>query len=106
MKQFWFAIAALACSGAVNAQSTLEASVADDYEGHLAALFDHFHRNPELSLVEHKTAARMAEELRAAGFEVTEGVGGTGVVGIMKNGSGPMVMMRAVAKVTGPHEIS
>jgi amidohydrolase len=74
---------------------TLEADVAADYEGHLAGLFDHFHRNPELSLAELETAARMAQELRAAGFDVTEGVGGTGVVAKLENGSGPLVMMRA-----------
>jgi hippurate hydrolase len=79
----------------VNSFAELQASVADDYESYLAGLFDHFHRNPELSLVENQTAARMAQELRAAGFEVTEGVGGTGVVAMMKNGDGPMVMMRA-----------
>ena len=45
--------------------------------------------------MEVKTAARMAQELRAAGFTVTEGVGGTGVVAVMENGPGPMVMMRA-----------
>ena len=61
----------------------------------LAALFDHFHRNPELSTVENETARRMALELSLAGFDVTEGVGGTGVVAIMKNGAGPLVMMRA-----------
>lgn len=66
-----------------------------DYAEHLAALFDHFHRNPELSLVEFETAARMAEELDAAGFDVTENVGGTGVVALLENGDGPLVMMRA-----------
>jgi hypothetical protein len=54
-----------------------------------------FHRNPEFSSMETKTAARLADELRAAGFEVTEGVGDTGVVAIMENGPGPLVMMRA-----------
>jgi len=63
--------------------------------GYVANLFDHFHRNPELSLVENETAERMAKELRAAGFDVTEGVGGTGIIAIMENGDGPMVMMRA-----------
>ena len=77
------------------ADSELANAVAKDYNGHLAALFDHFHRNPELSFMETKTAARLASELREAGFEVTEGVGGTGVVAIMKNGPGPLVMMRA-----------
>ncbi|MCO8124692.1 amidohydrolase [Stieleria sp. TO1_6] len=74
---------------------TLRAVVEADYQSHLADLFDHFHRNPELSLAEYKTAARMARELRAVGFDVTEGVGGTGVVALMKNGEGPLVMMRA-----------
>ena len=70
-------------------------AVKKDYDDYLWPLFDHFHRNPELSLIEHDTAARMASELRAAGFEVTEGVGGTGVVAMMENGAGPLVMMRA-----------
>ena len=73
----------------------LGASVAQDYEQHLAGLFDHFHRNPELSTVEHETARRMALELSLAGFDVTEGVGGTGVVAMLANGEGPLVMMRA-----------
>ncbi len=75
--------------------SDLNDAVGKDYDGHLAKLFDHFHRNPELSMVEFETAKRMAEELRAAGFEVTENVGGTGVVAMMENGPGPLVMMRA-----------
>ncbi len=75
--------------------SDLNEAVGKDYDGHLAKLFDHFHRNPELSTVEFKTAKRMADELRAAGFEVTENVGGTGVVAMMENGPGPLVMMRA-----------
>lgn len=70
-------------------------AIARDYDTHLAPLFDHFHRNPELSMLESKTAARLAAELRAAGFTVTEGVGGTGVVAILKNGAGPLVLMRA-----------
>lgn len=73
----------------------LREQVAQDYEDYLADLFDHFHRNPELSLVEYKTAARMARELRAVGFDVTEGVGGTGIVALLSNGEGPTVMMRA-----------
>ncbi len=69
--------------------------IAKDYKQHLAPLWDHFHRNPELSLMETKTAQRLADELTASGFKVTQGVGGTGVVAIMKNGAGPMVMVRA-----------
>jgi hippurate hydrolase len=70
-------------------------AVAKDYQGHLGSLFDHFHRNPELSFMETQTAARLAQELREAGFQVTEHVGGTGVVALLKNGPGPLVMMRA-----------
>ena len=73
----------------------LSDAVQADYDDHLAALFDHFHRNPELSTVEHETARRMALELSLAGLEVTEGVGGTGVVAMLENGDGPLVMMRA-----------
>lgn len=73
----------------------LREAIAADYESHLGPLFDHFHRNPELSLAETETAARLAEELRTAGFAVREGVGGTGVVAILANGPGPIVMMRA-----------
>ena len=73
----------------------LSDDIEQDYDRYLGDLFDHFHRNPELSLVEFETAARMAAELRDAGFEVTERVGGTGVVAIMENGDGPLVMMRA-----------
>ena len=63
----------------------VEAAVAQDYDDHLEDLFVHFHANPELSFLETDTAARMATELRAAGLEVTEGVGGTGVVGMLRN---------------------
>lgn len=66
-----------------------------DYDRDLGKLFDWFHRNPELSFRETATAARMAKELRAAGATVTEKVGGTGVVAVMKNGTGPTVLVRA-----------
>lgn len=70
-------------------------AVEADYDGYLAPLFTHFHQNPELSYLENNTAARMAAELRAAGLEVTTGVGGTGVVGIIRNGDGPLILLRA-----------
>ncbi len=60
----------------------------------LFQLYQHFHTHPELSFQEIETAARVAKELKAVGVEVTEGVGGTGVVGVLKNGKGPMVMLR------------
>lgn len=65
---------------------------------HLAEVVDlyrHLHRNPELSLHEVETAARMATELRNVGAEVTEKVGGTGVVAVLKNGPGSTLMLRA-----------
>jgi amidohydrolase len=60
----------------------------------LEALYKHLHAHPELSLQEEQTAARMARELRDLGFEVTEKVGGHGVVGVLRNGKGPTVLVR------------
>jgi metal-dependent amidase/aminoacylase/carboxypeptidase family protein len=53
------------------------------------------HRNPELSHQERRTAGRVAERLRHGGYEVHEGVGGTGVVAVLHNGAGPTVLLRA-----------
>jgi hippurate hydrolase len=61
----------------------------------LLAIYREFHANPELSMQETKSAARMADEARKLGFEVTTGVGGTGVVAVLKNGAGPTLMLRA-----------
>jgi len=96
MKKFLIALASalLVCVSTVHA-SELADSIEQDYDDYLANLWDHFHQNPELSLVEFQTAERMAKELRDAGFEVTENVGGTGVVAMLENGNGPLVMMRA-----------
>jgi hippurate hydrolase len=60
----------------------------------LDGLYKHLHAHPELSLDEEKTAARLAKELRTLGFEVTEKVGGHGIVGVLKNGDGPVVLVR------------
>jgi len=60
----------------------------------LDALYIDLHKNPELSSHEEKTAAKMADELRKLGYEVTTGVGGTGVVGVLRNGKGPTVLVR------------
>jgi hippurate hydrolase len=90
-----FACLAAIFLGAPAFAADLHTAVGKDYDAHLAGLFDHFHRNPELSTVEFETAKRMASELRAAGFDVTEKVGGTGLVAMLENGSGPLVMMRA-----------
>ena len=61
----------------------------------LVDLYIHFHQNPELSFQEAKTSQRFADELEKIGCEVTRNIGGYGVVAIMKNGSGPTVMLRA-----------
>nr|WP_137678569.1 amidohydrolase [Parerythrobacter lutipelagi] len=61
----------------------------------LMEFYRDLHANPELSFMEVETAAKLAERMRAMGFDVTEGVGKTGVVAVMENGSGPVVMLRA-----------
>jgi len=61
----------------------------------LEALYKDIHAHPELSMQETRTAGIAAERLKRAGFEVTEGVGKTGVVGLLHNGKGPTVMLRA-----------
>ncbi|HUY92991.1 MAG TPA: amidohydrolase [Pirellulales bacterium] len=60
----------------------------------LLALYKHFHQHPELSLEERETAARVADELQAAGAQVTRGLGGHGVVGVLANRKGPTVLIR------------
>ena len=77
------------------AADTLSEAIAADYDATLGDLFIHFHQNPELSHLEFQTAERMANELRALGYDVTEGVGDTGVVAVLANGDGPTVLLRA-----------
>jgi hippurate hydrolase len=67
----------------------LDSEIAD-----LVALYQHIHANPELSLMEVNTPKRLADEARKAGYEVTEKVGGNGVVAVLKNGPGPVVLIR------------
>ena len=85
-----FALAEL-CAGADAAD--LRARVAKEYPS-LGTLYRELHAQPELSFQEAKTAARLAAELRSLGLEVTPGVGGHGVVGVLRNGAGPTVMVR------------
>ncbi|MGY4402290.1 M20 family metallopeptidase [Bradyrhizobium sp. USDA 3315] len=61
----------------------------------LEALYKDVHSHPELSMQETRTAGLAADRLRAAGYEVTTGIGKTGVVGLLRNGEGPTVMLRA-----------
>jgi amidohydrolase len=60
----------------------------------LLTFYRDFHTNPELSLHETQTAAKLAAQARAAGYEVTEKVGGTGVVAVLRNGAGPVLLVR------------
>src|SRR5229473_8040569 len=60
----------------------------------LDALYIDLHQNPELSGQESKTATKLADRLRRLGYEVTTGVGGHGIVALMRNGDGPTVMLR------------
>jgi len=69
------------------------AEVEADYP-HLDALYKDIHTHPELGFQETRTAAKLAGEMRALGFAVTEGVGKTGVVAIYRNGPGPLVLVR------------
>jgi hippurate hydrolase len=67
--------------------------IATQYD-QLEGLYKELHAHPELSLREIQTAARLAKVMRSLGFEVTEKVGGTGVVAVLKNGAGPVVLVR------------
>ena len=85
----------LAFISSSQAADDLRSSIASDYDDNLDTLFLHFHQNPELSHFEFETSKRLAAEISALGYEVTEGVGGSGIVAVMRNGQGPTVMIRA-----------
>ena len=70
-----------------------EQQVAQDY-AYLERLYKHLHANPELSFREEKTAQRLAKELRQTGYEVAEKVGGYGLVAVLRNGEGSVLMLR------------
>lgn len=80
----------------------ISAAVTDDavqniVEGNapeLIATFKHFHQNPELGFQEFETAATIAAHLEKLGYPVMTGVGGTGVVSVLENGPGPVVLFR------------
>lgn len=75
------------------AATAVRVEAAADYP-RLEALYRDIHAHPELGFQEKRTAARLAAEMRALGFEVTEGVGGTGLVAVYRNGAGPRVLVR------------
>src|SRR4051795_1765790 len=74
-------------------KAAIEASLDKSY-AHLDALYKDIHEHPELGMQETRTAAKLAAEMRALGFDVTEHVGKTGIVAIYKNGKGPLIMVR------------
>lgn len=77
--------------------------VAADYPA-LLAFYTDLHLHPELSLMEEKTSAKVAAALRAAGFDVTEKFGGYGVVAVLKNGPGPVLLIRSDLDALPVHE--
>jgi hippurate hydrolase len=102
MKRFLGFVAAATIAAAFWSASALAADPApspvlaplDAIYPDLEKLYIDLHQSPELSYHEEKTAAKMAERLRALGFEVTTGIARTGVVGLLRNGKGPTVMLR------------
>ena len=97
MKTLWFAAVCLILTASGSAQSTggpsLSAQV-DSVYPQAEALYMDLHRHPELSLYEVNTSAKLAARVRELGYEVTDKVGGTGVVAILRNGPGPTIMLR------------
>jgi metal-dependent amidase/aminoacylase/carboxypeptidase family protein len=80
---------------AERAASLASTAVDQAHLAHYVDLYRDLHAHPELSMQERRTGSVVAARLRAAGCEVTEGVGDTGVVGVLRNGDGPVVMVRA-----------
>jgi hippurate hydrolase len=90
---FGMVIAAMSLPTAANAAELKDAIGADMPQ--LMTLYRDLHANPELSMQEVRTPAKLAAEMRKLGFQVTEKVGKTGVVAVMKNGPGPVLLLRA-----------
>jgi hippurate hydrolase len=92
----WIAFLFAAASTVTGAEPDARAAVAplEALYPELEKLYLDLHQTPELSLHEQKTAAKLAERLRALGYQVTTGIGGNGVVGVLVNGKGPTVMLR------------
>src|ERR1700681_3201515 len=88
------ALLALTRSGGGQTWTTPASSELDAIYPDIEALYIDLHRNPELAFQEVETAAKLAARARALGFEVTTGIGRTGIVAVLKNGTGPTVMLR------------
>ena len=88
--------AALACAASAHGAAlppAIAAQLAANYPA-VESLYLDLHRHPELAFQEVETAKKLAARVKALGFDVTTGVGGTGVVAILRNGPGPVVMLR------------
>ncbi len=83
------------CSSLTLASDSLGSRVEKYYNEELGELFIWFHQHPELSMMEFETSKRLASELSALGYETNTGIATTGIVAILRNGEGPLVMMRA-----------
>src|SRR3954471_8867425 len=111
MKIRFFAFALSLAAAPLFAQQTPQ-SIADAELPSLLTIYKDLHTHPELSMFEERSAAIVARELKAAGCEVTERVGkydlpgvtGYGVVGVMKNGAGPVVLVRSDMDALPVHE--
>src|SRR5437588_805533 len=84
---------AIGAESSAASHDSVQSRVQQEYPS-LFELYKDLHAHPELSFEEEKTAARLAEELRKAGYEVTTGVGKHGVVALLRNGKGPTVLVR------------
>jgi hippurate hydrolase len=93
MKSLLFAAAVMTLATPAAADTLSDAIRADMPQ--LLTLYRDLHANPELSMQEVRTPAKLAAEMRKLGFDVTEHVGKTGVVAVMKNGPGPVLLLRA-----------
>lgn len=86
-------LSCLAFSTPISDPPSIQELIKDDLD-YLVAFYQERHQNPEISLQEKETAQALATELRKVGFEVTENFGGHGIVGILKNGTGPTILYR------------
>ena len=95
MRYLFILAIAISCvfTSAIDPDPMIDDIIADDIP-YLLDFYKHRHSHPEISLEEKQTSAELATELREAGFEVTEGFGGYGIVGILRNGDGPLILYR------------
>ena len=94
MRRVSLALFVIAALSAFAADPSANKQQIDSMYPDLNKLYVDLHQNPELAFQEKQTSAKLAERLKAMGYDVTTGVGGTGIVAVMKNGAGPTVLLR------------